>query len=61
MDLASYYHMVNNIPDPVHSIVQTGTLLVISSGNVVQLVKQGTIGLIHFFTLFATRGDKIDW
>lgn len=38
-----YYHTVNNVPGPVHSIVQSATLLAISSGKVVQLVKQGTI------------------
>ncbi|KAH9057787.1 WD40-repeat-containing domain protein [Lactarius vividus] len=40
----TYYHTVNNIPGPVHSIVQCATLLAISSGRVVQLIKQGTIG-----------------
>ncbi|KAH9172233.1 WD40-repeat-containing domain protein [Lactarius sanguifluus] len=38
-----HYHTINNVPGPVHSIVQSGTLLAISSGKVVQLVKQGTI------------------
>ncbi|KAH9052739.1 WD40-repeat-containing domain protein [Lactarius vividus] len=39
----TYYHTVNNVPGPIHSIVQCATLLAISSGRVVQLIKQGTI------------------
>ncbi|KAH9170493.1 hypothetical protein EDB89DRAFT_1907742 [Lactarius sanguifluus] len=39
----AYYHTVNNVPGQVHCITQSHTLLAISSGNVVQLIKQGTI------------------
>ncbi|KAI9442139.1 WD40-repeat-containing domain protein [Lactarius indigo] len=39
----AYYHTVNNVSGLVHCIAQSHTLLAISSGNVVQLIKQGTI------------------
>ncbi|KAI9449301.1 hypothetical protein BJY52DRAFT_1192685 [Lactarius psammicola] len=39
----AYYHAINNVPGPVHCISQSGSLLAVSSGNVVQLIKQGTI------------------
>ncbi|KAI0268926.1 WD40-repeat-containing domain protein [Russula aff. rugulosa BPL654] len=38
-----YYHTFNSVSGPVHSIVQSGTLLAISSGKSVELIKQGTI------------------
>ncbi|KAH9953233.1 WD40-repeat-containing domain protein [Russula dissimulans] len=39
----TYYHTFNSVSGPVHSIVQSGTLLAIGSGNAVELIKQGTI------------------
>lgn len=47
-----YYHAINNVPGPVHCISQSGSLLAVSSGSVVQLIKQGTIGSSHRFPLF---------
>ena len=43
------YHTINNVPGPVHCIAQSGSLLAVSSGSVVQLIKQGTVGSSHFF------------
>ncbi|KAH8981086.1 hypothetical protein EDB86DRAFT_2835032 [Lactarius hatsudake] len=39
----AYYHTINKVPGLVHCIAQSHSLLAISSGNVVQLIKQGTI------------------
>jgi len=47
----AYYHTFNSVSGPVHSIVQSGTLLAIGSGNAVELIKQGTIGLFSFLTI----------
>ena len=47
---STYYHTINNVPGPVHCIAQSGSLLAVSSGNVVQLIKQGTIGSSHCFS-----------
>lgn len=41
----SLYHVFNIVHGPVHCIAQSGVWLAIGSGKVVQLVKQGTIGL----------------
>lgn len=46
-----YYHTINNVPGPVHCIVQSDSLLAISSGSIVQLIKQVTFGLSHHFSL----------
>src|SRR6266404_189381 len=40
-----FYHAHNSLPGPVHCMAQSGILLAISSGNIVQIIKQGTIGL----------------
>ena len=52
-----YYHTVNEVPGPVHSIVQSATMLAISSGKFVQLIKQGTIGSLHYLPC-SQLGDK---
>ncbi|KAI9430648.1 WD40-repeat-containing domain protein, partial [Lactarius indigo] len=41
-----YYHTINCVPGPVHCIAESGVWLAIGSGRVVQLVKQGTIGVV---------------
>jgi hypothetical protein len=56
----AYYHTFNSVSGPVHSIVQSGTLLAISSGNAVELIKQGTMGSFSFPTSITTLGDKRD-
>ncbi len=43
----SFYHVFNNVPGPVHCMAQSGIWLAIGSGKVVQLIKQGTIGLYN--------------
>ena len=52
-----YYHTINEVPGPVHSIVQSATMLAISSGKFVQLIKQGTIGSFHYL-LCSQLGDQ---
>ena len=51
------------MPGPVHCIAEShsGTLLAIGSGNVVQLIKQGTFGLFLLFHYlpFRLRGTKV--
>ena len=42
---STLYHVFNRVHGPVHCIAQSGVRLAIGSGKVVQLVKQGTIGL----------------
>ena len=40
----AYYHTFHSVSGPVHSIMQCGSLLAISSGKTIELIKQGTIG-----------------
>jgi WD40 repeat protein len=47
----AYYHTFNSVSGPVHSIVQCGTLLAISSGKAVEIIKQGTMGSFSFLLL----------
>lgn len=53
-----YYHTVNEVPGPVHSIVQSAAMLAISSGNFVQLIKQGTISSFHYLPCLQLGDQK---